>query len=110
MSMRAGMFLFGCLPLRAALAYVAWRLSRAHLRLFSLPLLLVGGAFAYLYFAGARMDAPEGGGVTWWARYRLMHAALYLTAAVYALRGSKAAAAPLAIDVALGLVLWLAKN
>lgn len=108
--MRTGMFLFGCLPLRAALAYTSLRLPPAHLRVFSIPLLLVGCAFAYLYFAGARMHAPEGGGVTWWAQYRLIHAALYLTAAFYAFRGSTGAAAPLAIDVALGLVLWLSRD
>ena len=101
------MFLLGCLPLRVALAYAAWRLPPSHLLLLSVPLLLIGGSLAYLYFAGARMNAPEGGGVTWWAQYRLLHAALYLTAAVYALRGSAAAAVPLALDVALGLVLWI---
>ena len=109
-STRARMFLFACLPLRAGLAYAAWRLPPAQRRIYALPLLAVGAAFAYLYFAGARMDAPEGGGVTWWAPYRLLHAALYLTAAAYAAQGSSVAALPLAIDVALGLVLWLAKR
>jgi len=104
------MFLFACLPLRSAMAYAAWRLPPAQLRIYALPLLAVGGAFAYLYFAGARMDAPEGGGVTWWAPYRLLHAALYLAAAAYAAQGSALAALPLTIDVVTGLALWLTRR
>ena len=109
-STRTRAFLLACLPLRACLAYAAWRLPPAGLRVYALLLLAVGAAFAYLYFAGARLAAPEGGGITWWAPYRLMHAALYLTAAAYAAQGSSVAALPLAIDVALGLALWLAKR
>ena len=48
---------------------------------------------AYLYFTNTRLNAPEGGGVTWWAKYRLIHAMLYITAAIYIAQGNDTAGA-----------------
>lgn len=104
------LFFCACIPARIVIAYVASKMSAENLRLAAWPLFLVAVAFGYLFFTDSRMNAPEGGGVTWWANYRLVHAALYGAAAVYAARGQREAWIPLAIDVAFGVLLWISER
>ena len=97
-----------CLPLRtliAYLAYVATTSKNPRWKLYALPLAITGLAFAYLYATNGRLQAPEGGGQTWWAQFRLIHAALYIVAAIYVIQGDKKAWVPLIIDVFTGAFL-----
>jgi len=48
----------------------------------------------------------EGGGVTWWADFRLLHGSFYFAAAVYAFYGKIIAWIPLAFDVLLATGLF----
>lgn len=101
------LFLLGCIPVRIALAILAYKLSSDQLQTLSIPLFLIGASFLYLYVFNKRLDAPEAGGKTWWSNLRPIHGMLYLTAALYASRGDHLAAAVLGADVAFGLfVFW----
>lgn len=109
MRVHPGILFFGlCLPARAALAFGVSQLQPQQLRLAGWLLLFIGISFAALFFTGSRMRAVEGGGVTWWAEFRLIHAALFVAAGAYALRGERLAWLPLAIDAAVGLFVWAA--
>ena len=77
-----------------------------------LPLLgiitiIIGISFLFLYFTNGRMNAPEGGGVTWWANYRLIHGLLYLAASIYLFNRDRIAWIHLANDSLLGLLIFL---
>lgn len=107
MYMMRPLFLLACIPLRLFLAYLARVLPADKLKLFSVPLFLMAFGFLYLYFTNGRLQAPEAGGVTWWAPLRLVHGLLYLSAAVYAYQASTVAWVPLLVDVCLGLAAHL---
>jgi hypothetical protein len=102
------LFILACIPLRIIIATLPLVLPARILPFLGLLLFLpIAIGFLYLYFTNSRLEAPEGGGITWWARYRIIHGLLYLTAAIaLLLRFHPAAAAlPLFADVLLGLVL-----
>jgi len=54
--------------------------------------------------------APEGGGVTWWANYRLIHGLLYLCASIYLFQKQRLAWIPLTMDVLLGLIIFISRH
>jgi hypothetical protein len=56
------------------------------------------------------MNAPEGGGVTWWANIRIIHGLLYLAASVYAFQGKPFVWIPLLIDVIFGFLAFTLKR
>jgi hypothetical protein len=85
-------------------------LSEKWLFYFGLVLFVIGITFLYLYFNNLRLHAPEGGGITWWANFRLLHGALYLVAAQYLLKKQRIAWIPLTMDVILGLLLFVSKH
>ena len=99
-------FLIFCIGLRTIFAILPLHLPKKYLTLFGIITLIIGSGFMYLYLTNQRMDAPEGGGKTWWANYRLLHSALYLTASAYLLQKDRTAYLPLTIDVILGLFLF----
>ena len=70
-------------------------------------MIIRNSAKAYLYFNKLRMHAVESGGETWWSEFRVLHAVLYLCATIYAFQGKRIAWIPLAIDVVIGLLLFL---
>ena len=103
------LFLLACIPARLLLAWYSTKVP--NLMLFGLVLLAVSLSFLYLYFTGGRLQAPEAGGVTWWANYRLIIGLLYLTAAIYAIQGKRdLVKVPLLMDVALGLFLFYKRH
>jgi branched-subunit amino acid transport protein AzlD len=53
------------------------------------------------------LDAPEAGGNTWWANFRIIHGALYMCAAIYCFKGDSTASLPLTIDVIFGFILFI---
>ena len=100
------LFILGCIPTRLGLAYAASK------NLFS-PWLqtmffLIGLGFLSLYATNSRLNAPEGGGVTWWAPYRVVHGLLYLAAAAMLYLNKPADAGRIVfIDTLLGLLIAL---
>lgn len=99
-------FLLGCIPVRLLLVALAYYLSTKYLRYLGFILLIPAIGFLYLYFTNKRLRANEAGGKTWWASTRLIHGALYLSAAIYALQGKREVWIPLLIDVLFGLILF----
>ena len=103
---RAALFFAVCLPTRLALAYLPVVLAQAHLRVMAAATAAMAAGTLYLAWTNRRMHAPEGGGTTWWASYRLLHGMLLLTATIYLLRNDRTASVPLVIDVLVGIVLF----
>lgn len=97
-------FLFGCVPARLLLAFLAARdVGRPWLQWI---ILFTGLTFAYLFLSKSRLTAREAGGPTWWAPWRWVHAALYIAAGVMLLRKrSLDAGRLLFIDLLFGVVL-----
>tara|TARA_Y100001970_G_C13705424_1_gene589266 strand:- start:70 stop:438 length:369 start_codon:yes stop_codon:yes gene_type:complete len=100
-------FLLGCIGSRLILAVLPLYLSKEWLKYFGIIILIIALSFLYLYFTNGRLKAPEGGGNTWWAKFRLIHGLLYLTAAIYLFQKERLASIPLFIDVILGLILFI---
>ena len=102
------LFILGCIPARLALAYAASK------NLFSpwlqTTFLVIGFGFLSLYATNSRLNAPEGGGVTWWAPYRAVHGILYLAAAAMLFLNKPADAGRIVlVDTLLGLLIALHK-
>lgn len=102
-------FLIGCIGIRTILAISPLYISENFLPLLGIITITIGTSFLFLYFTNGRMHAPEGGGVTWWANYRLIHGLLYLTASIYLFNRDRTAWMPLANDTLLGLLIFLFK-
>ena len=70
--------------------------------------LLVAASFFTIFVMGWRTTGPEVfGGRIWWNDKRPVHGALYTIFGALALRGHRLAWVPLALDAALGLVVYL---
>lgn len=100
------LFILGCIPTRLGLAYAASR------NLFSpwlqVAFLVIGFGFITLYVSNSRLSAPEGGGVTWWAPYRIVHGLMYLAASALLYLNKPADAGRVVfIDTLLGLLIAL---
>jgi len=104
------LFLLCCIPLRILIATAPLYVSKALMPYLGVLLLAISVSFFTLYFGNLRLDAPEGGGVTWWSDYRLLHGSLYFTGAIYAFQGKTIAWIPLAFDVLLGIGLFANKR
>ncbi len=104
-------FLFLCIPARILIAMGAKFVPDAYLNVYALFLLAIGLSFLYLYFTNSRLNAPEAGGKTWWAKYRIIIGLLYITAAIYAFQGKRDLIwIPLAMDIIFGLVIFTIKH
>lgn len=102
------LFLLACVPIRLLLV---WGSTKVPLVPLAIVLLVMSLSFLYLYFTNGRQQAPEAGGVTWWANYRLIIGLLYLAAAIYAFQGRRDLVwIPLLIDVMFGIVLFTLKH
>lgn len=102
-------FLLGCIGVRSILAVSPIYIPENMLPILGIITITIGTSFLFLYFTNGRMNAPEGGGVTWWAKYRLIHGLLYVTASIYLFQKQRTAWIPLTIDLLLGLVVFLFK-
>ena len=103
-------FLIGCIGVRAILAIIPLYIPHNWLPVLGGLTLIIGTSFLYLYVTNGRLNAPEGGGVTWWADYRLIHGLLYLCASIYLLQKQRLAWIPLTMDVLLGLILFISRH
>lgn len=100
------LFLFLCIPLRLIMVYLPQILPKNYLFYLSFIIGLMGIGTLYLAFSNTRLNAPEGGGVTWWASYRFIHGMLLLTACFYLIKKDRKASIPLLMDVLLGICLF----
>lgn len=102
MNPNSGWFWLGCIPVRVAMA---WFLPDQLLIL--IPLVL-SVAMLVLWIINARQHATEGGGSTWWAPYRILHALILFCASVTAYIGNiNLARCMLLLDVAFGSTIWI---
>ena len=100
-------FLLACIPLRIAILLAPLYLNKEWLPYYGGLILIMSMNFLYLYFGNLRLHAFEAGGDTWWAKYRLIHGLLYLTASIYLFQQKRIAYLPLAIDVLVGIGLFI---
>ena len=104
-------FLLLCIPSRILIALLPKYIPDKYLKFYAIALLLIGLSFIYLYFLNLRLDAPEAGGKTWWAQYRIIIGLLYISASIYAFQGKRNLIwIPLAIDILFGLVIFTIKH
>jgi hypothetical protein len=105
------LFLLLCIPVRLLIAWAATRIPLEYLNLFSTGLLTIAVSFLYFYFTGKRLNAPEAGGITWWADYRLIIGFLYLIAAIYGFtKKQNLMWIPLVMDVTFGIWIFFLKR
>lgn len=102
---RAAAFWGLCLPLRTLFALLSIR--NAPSALYASAQAAVGFSQLALYARNGRLDAPEGGGVTWWAPYRAVVGLVFLAAATVTSTGvdSPYNLLPL-LDPLLGALVW----
>lgn len=108
---RRSYFVFGCIPVRILLAASLFVVPEAQVTVASTILCAIGASFAALYIFKLRLNAPEGGGETWWNYLRPLHAVLYLLAAHLLFTGNRIyASMVLIVDVIVGMVAWRSKK
>jgi hypothetical protein len=104
-------FLLLCIPARIGIALASQYIPENYLNIYAIYLLLTGLSFIYLFFTNSRLDAPEAGGKTWWAQYRLIIGALWVAAAIYAFQGKrKLILVPLTMDIVFGIIIFSLKH
>ena len=102
------LFLLGCVTVRSALAFLAYKLNPKYLPWMGVVALIIAIGFIRIYFFSPRDTGAEVlGGKIWWNDIRLVHAVLYICFAVFAFQGKSYSWIPLAIDVVIGLVAFL---
>lgn len=102
------LFLFGCIPTRLLIMYVAKIVSLQYLPILGYLALLPAIGFIYLYISGARPSGPETfGDKIWWNQLRPIHALFYILFAYNAIHKVKSAWLYLMYDVVLGLSSFL---
>jgi hypothetical protein len=101
------LFLFGCIPSRVALAYIA-KEYRTVLPIMGYLALLPAIGFIYIWATGARKTGGEVfGEKIWWDDLRPVHATLYLLFAYNAIYKNACSWVYLFVDVAIGLTSFL---
>ena len=102
------LFLFGCIPTRLALVYLAKNISINYLPILGYITLIIGISFAYLFLSGTRQTGVEVfGDKIWWNNLRPIHATLYLIFSYYAINKMREGWIYLLVDVIFGLFSFL---
>ena len=102
------LFLFGCIPMRLAIMYLAKVISLQYLPILGYLALIPAFGFYYLYFSGSRKTGPEVfGDKIWWNNLRPIHGLFYTLFAYNAIIGNSNAWIYLLIDVLFGLTSFL---
>lgn len=99
-------YLIGCIGTRVLLAYAAKNASPDTLRKMGYVALLPAIGFMYLYVNELRKTGFEAQGKIWWTNLRPLHSILYLLFAVYAIKQETFSWLPLALDAAIGIIVW----
>lgn len=99
-------FLLFCIPSRGLLAYLVRTCSHRTRYLMAFILMCISVAFATIYLFGLRKTGAEvNGGEIWWDPLRVVHSALYMSAALYLIKNEKGyASGILIIDTMIGLI------
>ena len=103
-------FLLGCVPARMAIVLVTRYLNKKYLPNIAIIFFIIGLSFLYLYLTNSRIDAPEGGGVTWWHEYRKIHGFLYVVGSIMCYEKKDTAWVPFAIDLLVGIYAFKEKR
>lgn len=78
------LFIFGCMPARLIISLLPFILLNYDMKIMTNVLVLllftIGLSFFILYFNSWRLNAPEGGGDTWWKKFRWLHGIIYILA------------------------------
>ena len=99
------LFLFLCIPSRLGLTYLLYKYPDT--RLLGIIPLTIGIGFLYLYITNSRLTGSEVFGKSiWWAKYRIVHAVLYMTAGILFLLKNEEAWLFLLIDTLFGLAIF----
>lgn len=100
--------MFGCIPVRIVLAYVASVASPFLLKIIAAFAMLIAISFFYLFASGARKTGMETfGQPIWWNNLRPVHGVLYTLFAFEAFQGNRRAYMYLVLDVLIGLVSFI---
>lgn len=100
------LFLFLCIPVRLLISYLPLIINPILFRYLAVLILMISFSFLYLYVNNLRLNAVEGGGLTWWANFRIIHFILYFIAAILLFFKNKIAYIPLLIDTLIGIMLF----
>lgn len=105
---RFALFLFGCIPVRLLLAFIAKHANNIILKWMSYVAIIISITFFYLFFSGSRKVGQETfGQPIWWNNLRPIHGTLYLLFAMDAYQGNPKAYMYLFIDVIFGFISFL---
>ena len=108
MQKRFMLFLFGCIPTRLAVVYLAKHISIDYLPILGYIALIPATVFIYLYFSGTRQTGAEVfGGKIWWNNLRPIHSIFYYMFAINAINKIKNSWVYLLYDVIFGLFSFL---
>ena len=98
------LFLVGCIGVRIMITLVAKNINPYYLPYMGYLALIPVMGWLFIYFVRPRDTGIEVfGGKIWWNQLRPIHAAMYATFAVLAIRKSPYSYIPLAIDTLFGL-------
>lgn len=106
---RFALFLFGCIPMRLALAALAYYGSKWIVNTLALITLMISIGFMIIFLGGFRTRGVEtGGDLIWWNAIRPIHAFLYLAFGIMVFTGMRHQAwKALFIDAIFGLFAFL---
>lgn len=106
------LFLFGCIPTRILLVYIAFKFgelsNKLYLNLMGYLAILPAIGFFYLFFSGTRQTGAEVfGDRIWWNNLRPVHGLIYSLFAINAIMGHSYSWLFLLVDVLFGLIGFL---
>ena len=108
MQKRFLLFLFGCIPTRLALVYLAKNISIEYLPALGYITLIIGISFTYLFLTGTRKTGLEVfGDKIWWNDLRPIHGMFYLIFSYHAINKLRDGWFYLLYDVIFGLFSFL---
>jgi hypothetical protein len=97
------LFMFGCVPIRLFLIYIAKKASMTQLRLLSIPAFLISIGFIYQQKKGKKIGYFEG--PVWW--HRGIHGLLWMIFAILAFRKIQTAYIVLIVDLIIGMISFI---
>lgn len=105
---RIFLFLFGCIPVRLFLVFLAKYGDKQIKNILSIITFIIGTGFLTIYFGGFRKTGVEtGGNIIWWNDLRPVHAIIYYGFSISNYYGYKNAWQILLFDVFVGLSSFL---
>ena len=102
------LFLFGCIPSRLLLVYIAKIIPLDYLPILGYITLIIAVGFTYLFLSGTRSSGPETfGDKIWWNNLRPIHALFYFIFSYYAINKIRSGWIYLLYDVIFGLTSFI---